>query len=87
MITEQRMGELKQIREGTIEKGLRQARELLGKRIEIPVHYDMWMRGARFGQVTRIGKDGAFVYVKMDHPQVRRRLKLWRIDYDYAKIV
>ncbi len=79
--------ELKQVRLGTIEQGMAKARDMLGARIEIPVHYDLWMRGARFGKVTAIGKDGAFVFVKMDHPQVKRRLKLWRIDYDYAKIV
>jgi len=83
----QTITELKAIRLGTIERGMAQARELLGKRIEIPVHYDMWMRGARFGEVTRIGKDAAFVYVKMDHPQARRRVKLWRIDYEYAKLI
>lgn len=33
-----------------------QAKNLVGKRIEIPVHYDMWMRGARFGVVTKSGK-------------------------------
>jgi hypothetical protein len=79
--------ELKRIRIGTIERGVRQARNLRGKRIEIPVHYDLWMRGARFGLVTAIGKDAAFVYVKMDHAQVKKRLKLWRIDYDYAKTI
>lgn len=65
--------------------------ELLGRRIEIPVHYDLWMRGARFGTVTqfRAGYNGQsdYVLVKMDHPQVKRRLKLWRHDWDYAKII
>lgn len=65
--------------------------DLLGKRIEIPVSYDLWMRGARFGRVTgfRTGKpgQGAYVTVKMDHPQVKRSLKLWALDWDYAKIV
>lgn len=50
----QTTSELKAIRTGTVEAGMAQARQLLGKRIEIPVHYDMWMRGARFGQVTAI---------------------------------
>lgn len=72
---------------GPIEQGQAKAYAMLGKRIEIPVHYDMWMRGARFGTVTRVGKDGAFVYVRMEHAQVKRSLKLWRIDYDYAKIL
>ena len=66
-------------------------RQLIGKRIEIPVHYDMWMRGARFGEITafRHGKDGYSDYfmVKLDHPQAHRRLKLWRIDWDYSKVI
>jgi len=67
-----------------------QAKDLLGKRIEIPVHYDLWMRGARFGTVTqaRAGQLGQsdYVYVRMDHPQVRRRLKLWQPDWEYVRI-
>ncbi len=63
----------------------------IGDRIEIPAHYDLWMRGARFGKITsfRHGKDGQSDYylVQMDHPQVKRRLKLWRLDWDYAKLV
>lgn len=63
----------------------------IGKRIEIPVHYDLWMRGARCGEITafRHGKNGLSDHylVKMDHPQVRRRLKLWRIDWDFAKVI
>ena len=63
---------------------------LVGRRIEIPVHYDLWMQGARFGRVTRFchGEPGAsdYVLVKMDHPQVKRSLKLWRLDWDYVKL-
>ncbi len=63
----------------------------VGQRIEIPVHYDLWMRGACFGVITafRHGKPGQSDYyiVKMDHPQVKRRLRLWSLDWDYAKAV
>jgi len=66
-------------------------KDLIGKRVEIPVHYDLWMRGARFGKVTshRHGKGGqsAFVFVKMDHPHIRRPLKVWALDWDYMKIL
>ncbi len=66
-------------------------RGLVGKRVEIPVHYDLWMRGARFGTITgrRKGKPGlsACLLVKMDHPQVRRSVKLWSLDVDYAKVL
>lgn len=69
----------------------RQAERLVGKRVEIPVHYDMWMRGARTGVITSVGKGkpgtSAFVRVKMDHPQVRRRVRVWAIDWDYMKFL
>lgn len=65
--------------------------QFIGTRVEIPVHYDMWMRGARFGTVTgfRYGKDGVSdsLLVKMDHPQVKRRLRVWKTDWPYLKIV
>ena len=63
----------------------------VGERIEIPVHYDLWMQGARFGTVKgyRGGKPGRSDYalVEMDHPQVRHQLKLWALDWEYAKPV
>lgn len=66
---------------------LAEARALVGKRIEIPVHYDLWMRGARFGKVTRVGKDGAWVWVRMEHPQVKCAKKVWSTDFRYIKIM
>lgn len=63
--------------------------ELIGKRVEIPVHYDMWMRGARFGTVTmfRRGRPGQsdYVYVKLDGPQ--RSIRVWRLDWPYMKVL
>lgn len=60
-----------------------------GQRLEIPVHYDAWMRGARFGEVRgfRRGTAGQsdYLLVRMDHPGLRRCLKLWRPDWPYAK--
>ena len=62
----------------------------IGRRIEIPAHYDLWMRGARFGVITSFARGEAeqsdYVRVKIDHPQVKRRLKLWRLDWDYARL-
>ncbi len=62
-----------------------EGKNLVGKRVEIPVHYDMWMRGARFGEVTAFhhGKEGrsAYVIVKFDHPQAKKRLKVWALDW------
>ncbi|QWY83405.1 hypothetical protein [Rhizobium phage RHph_X3_9] len=70
-----------------VDERLQYAKSLVGKRIEIPVHYNMWMRGARFGTVTSVGKDGAFIRVRMEHAQVRNKLKVWRIDYDFIKVM
>jgi len=50
---------------------------LIGRRIELAPHLDLWMRGARFGAVawqsTR-HKPGELMRLKvrMDHPQVKR---------------
>ena len=40
------------------------------RRVELHPGLDLWMRGARFGQVLGI-MDGV-ARVKMDHPQVKR---------------
>jgi hypothetical protein len=63
-----------------------QAKELVGRRIEIPVHYNAWMQGARYGLVTSIGRNGSFVYVKLDR-RPKPRLSLWRLDFDYVKFI
>ena len=66
-------------------------KHLIGKSIEIPVHYDMWMRGARFGKITgfRHGANGTSDYltVRLDHPQAKHALRLWRLDWDYIKVI
>ncbi len=62
----------------------------VGDHIELPVHYDMWMRGARYGRVTarRAGKPGrsAYVSVKVDAlPHNARRVKVWALDWEHCK--
>lgn len=64
----------------------------VGTRIELPVHYDWWMRGARYGVVTSIrpGRNGfsTCAYVKLDALPVKaRRVKLWKLDWSYANIL
>lgn len=44
---------------------------LAGHRIEVPPGSDLWMRGARFGEVRRTEVPGILV-VKMDHSSVRK---------------
>ena len=62
-----------------------------GQRIEVPVHYNAWMQGARFGTVTgyRQSQAGrsAFYYVRLDNPRYRFALKLWEPDVPYCKIL
>lgn len=74
----------------TIEAYERMA-DLIDKRVEIPVHYDLWMRGARLGRVVsrHRGKAGvsAYLRVQMEHPQVRRSIKVWALDIDYMKVL
>lgn len=48
------------------------------RRVEIPVHYDLWMRGARYGTVVSSNKD----FIK-----VRRLVKIPRADFEYLKEV
>lgn len=54
-------------------------------RIEIPVHYDLWMQGAQTGKVVKTLKDGTWV-VKMDHWQVKNRLRIPVADQEFCKI-
>lgn len=42
----------------------------VGHRVEIHPGYDLWMQGARFGQVVKI--NGSVAVVRMDHPGVRK---------------
>jgi hypothetical protein len=60
--------------------------KMIGATIEIPVHYDMWMRGGRIGVITsyRNGKVGQSDYVCVAIPGVRRRVKIWRHDWEYC---
>jgi hypothetical protein len=44
-----------------------------GDRVELHPGCDLWMRGARFGTVTKVGRK--FVTVKMDHWQIKRQIR------------
>lgn len=55
-------------------------------RIEIPVHFDLWMRGAQYGRVVEYRKDGAWL-VKMDHWQVKRRIVIMPEDQNFCRIL
>lgn len=67
----------------------------VGSRIEIPAYTDLWMRGARFGTVERfIAGSGKYLgardirsadifVVKMDHPQVKKLVRVIADDCKY----
>lgn len=55
--------------------------ELVGLRVEIHPHYDLWMRGARYGTIHSVSVCGAVVRVKMDHPQVKRLARIKAGEY------
>jgi len=63
-----------------------QSKALIGKRIQIPVHYDMWMRGARFGVVTGRSVAGRYIRVKLDLAPIRPQ-KVFYLDLDYIEVL
>lgn len=56
------------------------------KRIEIPVHFDLWMQGARTGWIHGTLTDGTWL-VAMDHPQVKRLVRIEPKDQSYCKVI
>ena len=64
-------------------------KELIGLRVEIPVHYDAWARGARFGRVTAFRHDkpgrSAYVIIKPDIGPQAFRVKVWRMDWAWMR--
>ena len=64
---------------------------LVGKRVEIAPHYDLWMRGARHGVIHSVSVPRAtlaaqpdLVRLKMDHPQVKRLIRVYLDDVKYV---
>lgn len=72
---------------GWIDAKIKACRALIGKRVEIPVHYDLWMRGARYGVVTSVTKDATHICVRMDHPGVKRLARIAGMDVEYIKVL
>lgn len=64
---------------------------IIGSRIQIPVHFDLWMRGAMYGVITSVrhGRNGHsdYVNVKMDNPRIRRRVKVSKLDWGYCRLI
>lgn len=55
------------------------------KHIEIPVHFDLWMQGARTGWVHSTRKDGTWM-VRMDHYQVKKLVPISPEDQPFCKV-
>ena len=55
----------------------------VGKRVEIAPHYDLWMRSARFGVITRVNNRLDRLAIRMDHPAVKRLAKIHAGDVTY----
>jgi hypothetical protein len=66
-------------------------KSLIGRRVEIPVHFGAWVQGARTGVVTsfRTGKNGRSdcYLVRLDHPSKHNRLHIPRGDWEYIKLI
>jgi hypothetical protein len=45
-----------------------------GNRVQIAPHYDLFMRGARYGEIRKIV--GGIAHIKMDHPQVKKLARI-----------
>lgn len=68
---------------------LKQAEALIGKRIEIPVHYDHWMQGAKYGLVKQLTSNSAgrfFFVVQMDNTNAGK-VYVWQDSWDYIKVI
>lgn len=40
--------------------------KLLGKRVELPTHFDYWRRGLRYGEIVSVGLKEKWIKVKLD---------------------
>lgn len=52
----------------------------VGMRVELSPACDLWMRGAKFGTIAKLGADWS-VYVRMDHPSVRKLQHITDLTY------
>lgn len=59
----------------------------VGKRVEIAPHYDLWMRGARYGVVRYVIPADSIgperLVLRMDHPHVRRLVNVLADDVTF----
>lgn len=52
--------------------------DFIGRRVELSPHFDLWMRGARYGVVRKV--EGDILVIKMDHPQVKKLVRARKED-------
>lgn len=74
------------VRKMRSEYNRREDRKIERMLIEIPVHFDLWMQGARTGWIHDVAKDGTWL-VRMHHSQVKRLVKIGPEDQPYCKVL
>lgn len=75
----------------TTTKGTTTKDPRVGTRVELPAFSDQWMRGARFGTVTRVFKRSGegmnaddVLWVRCDHPSIRRLYKHFALQFRWV---
>lgn len=51
------------------------AHYMVGKRVELHPGTDLWMRGARYGTIHSVSRDGVYK-IRMDNRRVRRLVRM-----------
>lgn len=69
-------------------------KDLIGKRVEIPVHFDWWARGARYGTVKAFryanhdkGVHSDCLLVRLDALPNGKCVRVYRLDWPYMLVV
>lgn len=55
-----------------------------GDRVELHPGCDLWMRGAKYGTITKVDEAKQIAHVRMDYPQVKR---VQRVPFDRLTLI
>jgi hypothetical protein len=58
---------------------------VIGRRVELKPHLDLWMRGARFGTIEHWEYSLRMLYIRLDHPHIKNLVRLHRDDVIFLK--
>lgn len=56
----------------------------VGDRVELSPRCDLWMRGAKFGEIQGINRDNGYAVIRIDHPQVKQLVAIRLYDLRFA---